>query len=331
MKRNSQLLGESLLVNQLPAWQNSNSRCWNYPTDKSVVGPKLGTLLPGGAVMVMNFLRKIFGGETKTSKQPPKNSGTFPDASVTKRRLETTRGRRLEITDSTTTDDLLGRTPLMDENKVRHTSSVNRQAISYWRHTTAAGEIAMNSVPRRTVSRQDYSTPNYTGMDEQNFSAFITTSAKNRALKSYFLKARDQINAPSSNANLYKKAESELFSYVEMESMSGAQEILYNMARDPDVNVRASIAENDHTPAEAMWILLEDESSDVRLKLALNRSCPVPILELLSNDRDRVVAQKASQTLTQIWEVAGEGIATGKLVDATEEEDPGEHLFTEAS
>lgn len=290
--------------------------------------------MPGGAIMVMNFLRKVFGGEKKTSNQPSQLNRAVPDAAATKRRLETTRGRRLEITDQTTTDDLLGRTPLMDEKKVRHTTSVNRQAISYWRHGTAAGEIAMNPGAPSTQGPVREASTNYyphMGLDEQNFSSFITTSAKNRALKSYFLKARDQINTSSTNSQYQSKAEAELFSYVEVESMSGAQEILYNMARDPDVTVRASIAENDHTPAEAMWILLEDESSDVRLKLALNPKCPVPILELLANDRDRVVAQRASKTLKQVWQDAGTGIATGNMVHETECQEPDEDSLTEAS
>jgi hypothetical protein len=77
--------------------------------------------------------------------------------------------------------------------------------------------------------------------------------------------------------------------------------------------VRKSIAENENTPIEAMWILLEDESSQVRVKLAQNAKCAVPILESLCNDKDPLVATKAAITMRKMWSDAGAGIASGNF------------------
>ena len=64
-----------------------------------------------------------------------------------------------------------------------------------------------------------------------------------------------------------------------------------------------------------MWILVEDESSVVRNKLASNLRCPVPILEMLSNDNDFIVSHKATKTLRRIWQGADASIASGNLSD----------------
>jgi hypothetical protein len=79
-----------------------------------------------------------------------------------------------------------------------------------------------------------------------------------------------------------------------------------------------------------MWILLEDESSEVRLKLAQNAKCAVSVLEALINDKDRLVAAKAAKTMRKIWAQADSGIANGKFdleeSDAQEESNAKELL-----
>ena len=173
------------------------------------------------------------------------------------------------------------------------------------------------------------------GLDMECLTSFLGVAAKQKALMQYYVKAKDQITTSSyrslSAASPISSSEQEssqevVYQYEECPQMSGAQEILYNMTRDPDVSVRESIAENDNTPIEAMWILLEDESSDVRVKLAQNPKCAIPILEALCNDKDALVATKAAKTMRRVWAEAGSGIANGNF----EDEDESPELLSDA-
>lgn len=95
--------------------------------------------------------------------------------------------------------------------------------------------------------------------------------------------------------------------------MSGAEEILFDLARDEDIGVRISVAANTNTPECAMWILVEDRCNQVRMRLAENEAAPLEILEILSRDKDELVARRASSAIRKLWDNTNNGTVCGAI------------------
>ena len=64
--------------------------------------------------------------------------------------------------------------------------------------------------------------------------------------------------------------------------------------------MRAAVAENANTPLEALWILVKDSSTDVKVKLADNYNCPLEIVEMLEQDSDQYVVWRARTVLSKL-------------------------------
>ncbi len=139
-------------------------------------------------------------------------------------------------------------------------------------------------------------------------------SARQKALNSYLTKSNQEItsayaeDAQTTSAEQIEQVMFEpnaLTDTVELTLPRSTQEILRDMAGHKDIEVRACIAANELTPVEALWALSQDESPMVRLKLVSNMKCPIPLLELLTNDTHSDVALRATNTLRKVWKSRG--------------------------
>ena len=72
------------------------------------------------------------------------------------------------------------------------------------------------------------------------------------------------------------------------------------LAKHPDSDVRAAVAENANAPAEALRILCTDLDPNVRYQLADQYHMPQHILQILSNDENPYVACRAARTLERL-------------------------------
>ena len=102
--------------------------------------------------------------------------------------------------------------------------------------------------------------------------------------------------------------------------ISKTEELLLRLAQSTEDTIRASVASNEHAPIAAMWLLSEDDSTEVKLALIANQKSPVGILERLSGDFDGKVARKAQSKLRRMYQQEV-GIAAGNLSAAEDAED----------
>jgi hypothetical protein len=279
--------------------------------------------------MLLNFLKKFLhlpvNAATSGDDISPR-SWMSSEAAATRRRLQNARARRIEPPEvpAALRERSLSERFVQDQLAQQPKSTL---AMAYWRHGESDQSVIFTGSKvnrKKTIAPAQMVANPGMGLDLECLTSFLSTSAKQRALSRYYVKAKDQISSSSYRslsaaspiaAFEYGESQEVVYQYEECSQMSGAQEILYNMTRDPDVSVRESIAENENTPIEAMWILLEDESSDVRVKLAQNPKCAIPILEALCNDNDALVSTKAAKTMRRVWAEAGSGIANGNFED----------------
>jgi hypothetical protein len=262
--------------------------------------------------MLLKLLSMLFGSDQTNKIETMRNGADFE---ITKQRLQ---GDRRRVGSMEISDIARGKNGSIRDTRALRTSVESRQAVSYWKQGLYDAHAPLQTVQQQlnmiyapsVGPLNGVKAPQSSSRDSHDYNTKLTNSAKQRALNTYFMRSQQEITASIQNE---LKAQEPL--RIEAEPLMGAQEILFNLARNPDVNVRASIAENDQTPSEAMWILVEDESSVVRNKLASNLRCPVPILEMLSNDNDFIVSHKATKTLRRIWQGADASIASGNLSD----------------
>jgi len=76
--------------------------------------------------------------------------------------------------------------------------------------------------------------------------------------------------------------------------------VLAELSRHPSAAVRAQVADNPNTPKEAILELIQDESADVRLSLAECYHLGVSILEILVDDENPYVGNRAQTTLQRL-------------------------------
>jgi len=76
-------------------------------------------------------------------------------------------------------------------------------------------------------------------------------------------------------------------------------EVLSQLAKDKNSDVRYYVARNPSTPVEVLSQLAEDENSDVRYYVARNPSTPVEVLSQLAVDKNSDVREQAKFNLKQ--------------------------------
>lgn len=76
--------------------------------------------------------------------------------------------------------------------------------------------------------------------------------------------------------------------------------VLMELAQHPSAEVRAQVVDNANTPKEAVLRLLSDESIDVRLSLAECYHLGISVLEMLVDDENPYVCDRAESTLQRL-------------------------------
>jgi uncharacterized lipoprotein YmbA len=77
-------------------------------------------------------------------------------------------------------------------------------------------------------------------------------------------------------------------------------EALRALSTSSMVEVRKLIAANERIPYESLWTLTHDPEASVRMRIARNPNCSIEMLEMLSKDTDKNVANTASKILATI-------------------------------
>ena len=72
-------------------------------------------------------------------------------------------------------------------------------------------------------------------------------------------------------------------------SYHAPDDLFEELARDPDVGVRACLARNEQVPCDILRSLADDESETVRGWLAVNFYVPADVMERLADDPDDTV------------------------------------------
>jgi hypothetical protein len=75
---------------------------------------------------------------------------------------------------------------------------------------------------------------------------------------------------------------------------------LARLARDSNPSVRSSLAENEKTPPESLWLLAFDDCVDVRYMVAESAHVPEEILKRLTEDENPYVALRAQKTVDKL-------------------------------
>lgn len=78
--------------------------------------------------------------------------------------------------------------------------------------------------------------------------------------------------------------------------------LLHLLSLDEDENVRLSAAENMHIPSSSRSLLLHDQSPDLRYALAENHTLPLGLISQLAQDENPYVAARAQKTLNRLTE-----------------------------
>lgn len=71
-------------------------------------------------------------------------------------------------------------------------------------------------------------------------------------------------------------------------------EILLVLARDPDADVRATVAMKNKLTADLLELLAQDSDDFVRQRIACNKNTPLALLMRLANDPSELVSKPAA-------------------------------------
>ncbi len=75
---------------------------------------------------------------------------------------------------------------------------------------------------------------------------------------------------------------------------------LIRLANHEDGQVRAAVTENINTPMKVLWRLSRDTCPDVRLRIAEGYHVPFAILNVLVEDENPFVAERAKKTISRL-------------------------------
>lgn len=81
------------------------------------------------------------------------------------------------------------------------------------------------------------------------------------------------------------------------ESPAATERILSALAFNRSVAIRQAVADHSRTPFLTLLILVDDESADVRYRLAENHNVPERVLQMLAQDENPYVSCRAQSTL----------------------------------
>lgn len=115
-----------------------------------------------------------------------------------------------------------------------------------------------------------------------------------------YIKAGDTTQSPESLWKLYY-SNSPRTRLRLAENPSTPEDLLEELARDLDCDVRAAVAVNPQADRKLLQILVEDENINVRLQLASEPGLPVHLLEKLAQDENPYVRDLAEGTLDIIF------------------------------
>ncbi|HEY9757930.1 MAG TPA: hypothetical protein V6C97_22375 [Oculatellaceae cyanobacterium] len=187
-----------------------------------------------------------------------------------------------------------------------------RRAIGHWfTHSMAAAREGEEIRAKRSYD-EDFAAP----VEPQavDLETFLSRTTQASALESFILK------------NHEPKQLEEFAEYILPEDHT--DDPLFNLASSPDVDVRRSVATNEHLSVGAMWALVDDENFDIRLHLIQNPNVSIAMLEHLSQDSDARVSRNARARLRSMYE-EHYSIAIGNL--ATEEFENDEVKFSQSA
>lgn len=147
----------------------------------------------------------------------------------------------------------------------------------------------------------------------QNTSAFQMIKIRLRAERARLARSARSVSAESWLHVFYKNAsvlrantfKEQLFLPVRdsnllvsvVENISGAPEVLSQMAADKHPEVRTAVADNPASPVGILMALAHEPDVDVRYSLAENHNMPSPVLSELTRDENPYVATRAQDTL----------------------------------
>ena len=78
---------------------------------------------------------------------------------------------------------------------------------------------------------------------------------------------------------------------IHIRHLTKLNKMLIRLAKDEDKLVRQEVAQNIHTPSEALARLAKDEDKLVRLRVASNRNTPSEVLASVAEDEQRRTQQ----------------------------------------
>jgi hypothetical protein len=195
-----------------------------------------------------------------------------------------------------------------------------RKSVGYWFQMSEKAERENKLLYRQRSYEVDFH-PGL-GVDDMNLQVFLSGTAQQKAIESYIRNSQPAIEE-SSNRLIEEEAASyipEEFPAVNDPPITKTEELLLRLAQSAEDSIRASVASNEHAPIAAMWLLSEDDSTEVKLGLVANPKSPVAILERLTADFDGKVARKAQSRLRRMYQQEV-GIAAGNLSSAEDADD----------
>ncbi|HEY9682581.1 MAG TPA: hypothetical protein V6C86_13460 [Oculatellaceae cyanobacterium] len=179
-----------------------------------------------------------------------------------------------------------------------------RRAVGHWFTHSMAAAREGEEVRAECSYDEDFAAP----VEPQAVAldTFLSRTAQASALETFILKKHEP------------KQLEEFAEYTLPEDYT--DDPLFNLASSPDVDVRRSVATNEHLSVGAMWALADDENFDIRLHLIQNPNVSIAMLEHLSQDSDPRVSRNARARLRSMYE-EHYGIATGNLATEKSEND----------
>lgn len=250
-----------------------------------------------------------------------------------------------------TAGDNFLRGTILNERRAKRLGVGRKIGLSYWRHGRNSAcrspkcEEYLQSLTAQKA-RSFYDNENYQtikgigydvaqpgmGLERENFHSFVNNTLKEQAVRNYFVNKRNSSDGEykllQDNKDLQdaeRASEKNVSAWTDAwtggdsptrrlhDRLQDVRSALLDMVQDPRPEVRAEVAENPNTPAEAMWVLASDGDAGVRAKVAANANTPLVVLEALANDENIEVEEKAVRTLRRLWAKAHEGIAAGEL------------------
>ena len=194
---------------------------------------------------------------------------------------------------------------LFESIKAPGTSAMTeRKRVGHW--CTLSVPASREETSKRVERAYDGDFRTVLEPQDLNLETFLSQAAGKKAIQSYIL----------------KNHEPKAFVPAPMQPIAqnnNIEDTLLNLAYSDEEAVRISVASNEYLPLGAMWMLVDDPSSSVKVELIENPHISIAMLERLSGDFDGKVSRKAESKLRSLYKEHF-SIATGNLSADEEEE-----------